>query len=70
MAAICVFCSSSERIAPSYVDLAADVGTELARRGHSLVSGGGRVSSMGAVANTSPPASMASAFAPARAAAS
>jgi uncharacterized protein (TIGR00730 family) len=50
MAAICVFCSSSERIAPSYVDLAADVGTELARRGHSLVSGGGRVSSMGAVA--------------------
>jgi uncharacterized protein (TIGR00730 family) len=50
MAAICVFCSSSERIAPSYVELAADVGTELARRGHSLVSGGGRVSSMGAVA--------------------
>src|SRR6187455_3094432 len=50
MAAICVFCSSSERIAPSYVQLAADVGSELARRGHSLVSGGGRVSSMGAVA--------------------
>jgi uncharacterized protein (TIGR00730 family) len=50
MAAICVFCSSSERIAPSYVELAADVGSELARRGHSLVSGGGRVSAMGAVA--------------------
>jgi uncharacterized protein (TIGR00730 family) len=50
MAAICVFCSSSERIARSYVQIAADVGTEIARRGHSLVSGGGRVSSMGAVA--------------------
>ena len=50
MAAICVFCSSSERIARSHVELAADVGSEIARRGHSLVSGGGRVSSMGAVA--------------------
>ena len=50
MAAICVFCSSSERIARSYVQIAAEVGTEIARRGHSLVSGGGRVSSMGAVA--------------------
>lgn len=50
MAAICVFCSSSERIDPSYVELAAAVGTELARRGHTLVSGGGSVSCMGAVA--------------------
>jgi uncharacterized protein (TIGR00730 family) len=50
VATICVFCSSSERIAPSQIELAADVGTEIARRGHSLVSGGGRVSSMGAVA--------------------
>lgn len=50
MAAICVFCSSSERIDPSFLDLADAVGTELARRGHSLVSGGGRVSMMGAVA--------------------
>ena len=50
MATICVFCASSERIDPSYVDLARDVGTELARRGHSLVSGGGSVSCMGAVA--------------------
>jgi uncharacterized protein (TIGR00730 family) len=50
MAAICVFCSSSERIARGYVEIAAEVGTEIARRGHSLVSGGGRVSSMGAVA--------------------
>jgi len=50
MAAICVFCSSSERIARAHVELAAEVGSEIARRGHSLVSGGGRVSSMGAVA--------------------
>lgn len=50
MAVICVFCASSERIAPHYVELAAEVGAELARRGHSLVSGGGSVSCMGAVA--------------------
>jgi uncharacterized protein (TIGR00730 family) len=50
VAAVCVFCSSSGRIDPSYVDLAAAVGSELARRGHSLVSGGGSVSCMGAVA--------------------
>ena len=50
MASVCVFCSSSGRIDPSYVELAAAVGTELGRRGHSLVSGGGSVSCMGAVA--------------------
>jgi uncharacterized protein (TIGR00730 family) len=50
MAAICVFCASSERIAPHYIDLAGEVGAELARRGHSLISGGGSVSCMGAVA--------------------
>jgi uncharacterized protein (TIGR00730 family) len=51
VAAICVYCASSESIDPSYLRLAAEVGTELARRGHSLVSGGGRVSMMGAVAD-------------------
>lgn len=50
MAVICVFCASSEAIDRRYVDLAAEVGAELARRGHSLVSGGGSVSCMGAVA--------------------
>lgn len=50
MAVLAVFCSSSATIDPSYVELARQVGTELARRGHDLVSGGGRVSSMGAVA--------------------
>ena len=50
MAAVCVFCSSSTRVADGYVDLAAQVGAELAARGHALVSGGGNVSMMGAVA--------------------
>jgi uncharacterized protein (TIGR00730 family) len=50
MAAICVYCSSSEQIDPSYLVLADAVGSELAARGHSLVSGGGRVSMMGRVA--------------------
>jgi uncharacterized protein (TIGR00730 family) len=48
--AICVYCSSSTAIDRSYVELAADVGAELARRGHTLVSGGGSISCMGAVA--------------------
>jgi uncharacterized protein (TIGR00730 family) len=50
VSAICVYCASSERIERRYVELAVTVGTELARRGHSLVSGGGCVSCMGAVA--------------------
>lgn len=48
--AVCVFCSSSDAIPQRYVDLAAEVGAEIARRGHTLISGGGTVSSMGAVA--------------------
>lgn len=47
---ICVFCSSSDTIDPTHVLLAAEVGKELARRGHGLVSGAGSVSCMGAVA--------------------
>ena len=50
MAAVCVFCASSTAIDSRYVTLAAAVGTELARRGHTLVSGGGALSCMGAVA--------------------
>jgi uncharacterized protein (TIGR00730 family) len=50
VARVCVFCSSSQVIDPAHVRLAAQVGDELARRGHDLVSGGGRVSMMGAVA--------------------
>ena len=48
--AVCVFCSSSERIDASYVALADEVGRELAARGWALVTGGGSVSMMGAVA--------------------
>ena len=47
---ICVFCASSDDISPHYVELAGEVGAEIARRGHSLVTGGGSVSAMGAVA--------------------
>ena len=50
MAAICVYCSSSEAIDAGFVALATDVGRRIAEGGHSLVSGGGRVSMMGAVA--------------------
>jgi uncharacterized protein (TIGR00730 family) len=50
VANICVFCASSERIDRKYVDLASTAGAELARRRHTLVSGGGSVSCMGAVA--------------------
>jgi uncharacterized protein (TIGR00730 family) len=50
VAVVCVFCASSERISSHYIDLASQVGAELARRGHSLVSGGGSISCMGAVA--------------------
>lgn len=47
---VCVFCSSSTLIDPVHVETAADVGTEIALRGWTLVSGGGTVGSMGAVA--------------------
>ena len=50
MATVCVYCSSSEQIDPAYVRLAAELGTALAAAGYGLVSGGGRVSMMGAVA--------------------
>ncbi|GLY28537.1 TIGR00730 family Rossman fold protein [Kineosporia sp. NBRC 101731] len=50
MARICVFCASSLTIDPRYVELASRVGAALAARGHDLVSGGGSVSMMGAVA--------------------
>jgi uncharacterized protein (TIGR00730 family) len=46
---VCVFCASGPVPEP-YLALASDVGTAIAARGWSLVSGGGRVSMMGAVA--------------------
>jgi uncharacterized protein (TIGR00730 family) len=50
MATIAVYCASSTRIDARYGELAYLVGAEIGRRGHALVSGGGRISSMGAVA--------------------
>ncbi|MDQ1649076.1 MAG: hypothetical protein QOG60_1133 [Frankiaceae bacterium] len=47
---VCVYCSSSTAIDDVYVAVARELGTALARRGHALVSGGGSISSMGAVA--------------------
>jgi hypothetical protein len=49
MAAICVFCASSSTLEQKWLDLATRTGREMAARGHSLVSGGGRVGMMGAV---------------------
>ncbi|MGC4809794.1 TIGR00730 family Rossman fold protein [Micromonospora sp. DT228] len=51
MAAICVFCASSRTLDQRWLDLATETGVELARRGHTLVSGGGCVGMMGALAD-------------------
>jgi uncharacterized protein (TIGR00730 family) len=51
MAAIGVFCASSQRLDQRWLDLAHDLGVEIGRRGHTLVSGGGCVGMMGAVAD-------------------
>jgi uncharacterized protein (TIGR00730 family) len=50
MTAVGVFCASSRVLDRRWLDLAHEVGAELGRRGHRLVSGGGRVGMMGAVA--------------------
>lgn len=50
--ALCVYCSSSDRIDPKYVDAANVVGREMVRHGWSLVYGGGKVGLMGAVAKS------------------
>jgi uncharacterized protein (TIGR00730 family) len=47
---ICVFCASSDSIDDRYVRLAAELGSALAARDLALVSGGGSVSMMGAIA--------------------
>ncbi|MEU4713549.1 TIGR00730 family Rossman fold protein [Micromonospora purpureochromogenes] len=51
MAAICVFCASSRTLDRRWLELAAETGAELARRGHTTVSGGGCVGMMGALAD-------------------
>ena len=49
MSAIAVYCASITRIDPAYLELAAAVGAAIGGRGHTLVTGGGSVSMMGAV---------------------
>jgi uncharacterized protein (TIGR00730 family) len=50
VAAIGVFCGSSRALDRRWLDLAYEVGVQVGRRGHRLVSGGGCVGLMGAVA--------------------
>jgi uncharacterized protein (TIGR00730 family) len=49
--AVCVYCASSDRISSAHLELASALGTAIAGRGWTLVSGGGRRSMMGAVAD-------------------
>lgn len=51
MAAIGVFCASSRTLDQRWLDLATATGLEIAARGHTLVSGGGCVGMMGALAD-------------------
>ena len=47
---ICVFCGSSPGIDPAHMKLAAQLGEDIASRGHGLVYGGGGLGLMGATA--------------------
>jgi uncharacterized protein (TIGR00730 family) len=47
---LCVYCASSDRLDPKYYAAAAELGSELVRRGWGLVYGGGKTGMMGAVA--------------------
>lgn len=47
---VCVFCSSSPSIDQKYIELSSALGSGIGSRNWTLVSGGGRISSMGAVA--------------------
>lgn len=51
MASIGVFCASSRTLDQRWLDVATATGIELGRRGHTLVSGGGCVGMMGALAD-------------------
>ena len=47
---ICVFCSSSDRVDSRYFDLAREMGSEIGKRGYTLVYGGAGIGLMGSVA--------------------
>ncbi len=47
---LCVYCSSSDAVAPIYFETAEEVGAQLAQQGYTLIYGGGRIGLMGALA--------------------
>lgn len=47
---ICVYCASSDAVAPRYEEIARILGELLGKRGHTLVYGGGRLGLMGTLA--------------------
>ena len=49
---VCVYCGSNSGRDPLFTSAARDLATELARRGHTLIYGGGNVGLMGVLANT------------------
>ena len=49
---ICVYCSSSDMVDPTYFALAEELGAAIARRGHKLVYGGTNIGLMGRCART------------------
>jgi uncharacterized protein (TIGR00730 family) len=51
MKSVCVFCGSSDAVAPEYLSAAGRMGQVLAARGLRLIYGGGRTGLMGAVAD-------------------
>ena len=53
MKSICVYCGSSDKINPAYINAAYDLGSVLASRGVRLVYGAGSTGLMGAIANGS-----------------
>jgi len=48
---ITVFCSASDQVPNHYKEMAFELGKQLAKRGHTLIYGGGKVGLMGLVAN-------------------
>jgi uncharacterized protein (TIGR00730 family) len=47
---VCVSCSSSDKLEGRFYEAASALGAALARRGHTVVYGGGKTALMGAVA--------------------
>lgn len=47
---LCVYCSSSDAVAPDYFQVATELGTQIGQQGFRLVYGGARIGLMGTVA--------------------